>query len=120
MSLIQETIEKMSAVKPVIKVLPSIPPNAFEFSKTLEIKCERSSFEAFMIPAKYLVAIRHKPTLDLISKYVKEYEVINEATVSRGELFIVVTLMRRTAVPGQDVQVSESDLMVLLCRNSST
>ncbi|PNV79633.1 MAG: hypothetical protein C0179_07055 [Fervidicoccus sp.] len=104
----------------VVKVLSSLPPNAFEFTRTLEVRCERASFDVFASPEKkFLVAIRHKPTLDLISKYTKNIELINEATIGRGETFIVATLTKRTPISGQDVQVTESDLMILLCRNNS-
>ncbi len=121
MSLVQEIVKKMPDINLSIKVLPSLPPNAIKFNNVMNIKCEKTSFEVFMLPnTKYLITIRHKPTIDLISKYTKNFELIGETTIEPGELFIVASLTRRTPVSGQDVQVNENDIMLLLCRNMST
>ena len=109
-------------IKPIMKILPSLPPNAFRFSNMLRIVCSKTSFEIFESLkdlVEFNIAVRHKPTLDLLSKYITNYRIINEAMIDPNELFIVLTLMKRTPSPGADVEVSENDLLVLLCKNDS-
>lgn len=102
-----------------VKILPSLPPNAFtNLLPHFAIQCGETSIEELIklsLSDKLQIYIRHKPTLDLLAKYITNYETTtSEAKIENYEMFYVISLKTR-APSGQDVEVSEKDLLVLRC-----
>ncbi len=98
-------------------ILPSIPTSMFaDITAPVKLTVSRITFEELVSKLKSCDAVmnyvRHPPTNQLLAKYVS-FVTATEYKLDKSDLIFVVGLKTRAPVPGQDVSVTESDLLVL-------
>jgi hypothetical protein len=104
-----------------IVILPSFPLNILPWHisdrfTVLFIKRSLNELKSIIGEREVISYIRHAPTNKLLSKYFKLIDKSNEAyTFNPQDYIIIVTLLKRTPISGQDVEVSESDLLIVDC-----
>jgi hypothetical protein len=60
--------------------------------------------------------IRHKPTNDLLLTIIQRFESGTEYRIDMNDVIILLGLKSRAPVPGADVNVSPSDLLIYLAK----
>jgi hypothetical protein len=102
-----------------IVILPSFPLNILPWNLSdrftvLFIKRSLQELKQIIGDREVISYIRHAPTNRLLSKYFKLIDKSNDQYVfNPADYIIIVTLMKRIPVSGQDVEVSENDLLVV-------
>ncbi len=98
-------------------VLPSLPTSMFiDISAAVRLTVRKITFEEFAAKVRYCDSVinynRHPPTNQLLSKYVS-FTTGAEYRLATNDVIFVVGLKARTPISGQDVIVTENDLLVL-------
>ena len=102
-----------------IVILPSFPLNILPWNisdrfTVLFIRRTLNELKGIIGDREVITYVRHAPTNKLLAKYFKLVDKSNEQYVfNPQDYIIIVTLMRRTPVSGQDIEVSENDLLVV-------
>ena len=102
-----------------IVILPSFPLNILPWHVSdrftvLFIKRTLNELKGIIGEREVISYIRHAPTNKLLSKYFKLVDKSNEQyQFSPQDYIIIITLTKRTPVSGQDIEVSENDLLVV-------
>lgn len=102
-----------------IVILPSFPLNILPWNLSdrftvLFIKRTLSELKNIIGEREVITYIRHAPTNQLLAKYFKLVDKSNEQYVfNPADYIIIVTLLKRTPISGQDMQVSENDLLIV-------
>jgi hypothetical protein len=102
-----------------IVILPSFPLNILPWQLSdrftvLFIKRTINELKGIIGDREVISYIRHAPTNRLLTKYFKVIDKSNETySFNPQDYIIIVTLLKRTPISGQDLEVSESDLLVV-------
>jgi L-lactate utilization protein LutB len=97
-------------------ILPSIATSVFADVTSVKLMVTKISFEELVSRLKSCETIvnyvRHHPTNQLLSKYISFTSGV-EYRLDASDRIYIVGLKARTPVSGQDVNVTENDLLIL-------
>jgi hypothetical protein len=97
-------------------VLPSIPTSAFADINEATIRVRKITFNELVELAKTCDTLinfnRHPPTNQLLAKYLT-FVAGTEYRLNKDDRIFVVGLKSRAPTPGQDVNVTIDDLLIL-------
>jgi len=98
-------------------VLPSIPTSAFTDISEVTIRVRKITFNELVELTRTCDTIvnfvRHPPTNQILSKYFT-FTTGTEYKISANDKIFVVGLKSRAPTPGQDVNVTIDDLLILV------
>jgi len=97
-------------------ILPSIPVSMFADVEAVRLTVKKITFEELVSKLRHCDNIvnynRHLPTNQLLSKYVT-FTIGTEYRLDKNDRIFAIGLKTRAPVSGQDVAVTENELLVL-------
>jgi hypothetical protein len=97
-------------------VLPSLATSVFADITTVKLTVTKITFEELISKLKSCSTVvnynRHPPTNQLLAKYI-QFTIGTEYRLSVSDKVYIIGLKSRAPISGQDIAVTENDLLVL-------